>query len=54
MFSRSLIDNFRRIIDDSRCVIYDSGMMLQLVSSCTIITYDCHIFIVQVTKMKSE
>jgi hypothetical protein len=41
MFSRSMIDNSRSIIDDSR-------VMLQLVASYTILIYDDNIFILYI------
>jgi hypothetical protein len=39
------------IIDDSRSVIDDYIVMLQLVVSFTIIIYDCHIFIILATEL---
>jgi hypothetical protein len=42
MFSRSVIDNSRNVIDDSRVI-------LQLVASFTIIIYACQFFIAQAT-----
>jgi hypothetical protein len=42
MFSRSIIDDSKSAIDDSR-------VMLQRVASFMIVIYNCHIFIVQST-----
>jgi hypothetical protein len=42
MFSRSIINNSRRSIDDSR-------VMFQLVAPFMIVTYDHHILIIQAT-----
>jgi hypothetical protein len=42
MFSRSIIDNSKSIIESSR-------VMLQLLVSFTIVTYDYHIFVAQAT-----
>ncbi len=50
--SRSVIDNSRSVIDNSRSVIDDSRVMLQLVTSFTIVIYDHHIFIAQATGLK--
>jgi len=51
MFSRSTNDYYRRIIDDSRSVIDNSIVKLQLVGSFTIIIYDCHILIAKATRV---
>ncbi len=45
MFSGSIIDEFRRVIDNSR-------VMFQLVSSFTTVIYDHHILIEQTTGKK--
>jgi hypothetical protein len=47
--SKSIIDDPRSVIDNSRSINDDSRVMLQLVATFTIIIYDHHIFIVQVT-----
>ncbi len=46
MFSGSIIDEFRRVIDNSR-------VMFQLVSSFTSVIYDHHILIEHATGKKS-
>jgi hypothetical protein len=45
MFSKSMIDNSRSIIDDSR-------VMLQLVASFTILIYDDKNFIVHINGLR--
>ncbi len=47
--SGSIIDDSGSIIDDSGSIIDDSIVMLQLVTSFTIVIYNHHIFIVQDT-----
>jgi hypothetical protein len=47
--ARRVIDNSRSIIGNSRSIIDDSRVMFQLVATFTIVIYDHHIFIVQVT-----
>jgi hypothetical protein len=52
VFYWNLIDDYRSVIDNSRSVIDDSRVMLQLVTSFTIVIYDHHIFIAQATGLK--
>ncbi len=42
-----------QLIDDSRSIIDNSKVMLQLVASFTIVIYNCHIFIVQAPAPKN-
>ncbi len=53
MFFSSIIDNSRLVIDDSKSIIYNSRVTLQLVASFTIAIYNCHIFIVQAIGWKT-
>ncbi len=55
MFSKSVIDNSRSKLDDSRSLIYD--VTLQIVASLTDdfrgVIYDCNIFIIQTTGLSN-
>jgi hypothetical protein len=44
----------RSVIDDSRSIIDESRVMLQLLVSLTIVIYNCHIFMVQANGVPYE
>jgi hypothetical protein len=49
IFSRSVIGNYRSLIDDAKSIIDESRVTFQLVASFTVVIYNRHMYVVQTT-----